>query len=134
MWLVSDTFRGATGYAPPTGCLSHWPSPGTASATGRRNARPALLGCSSGRYHNAPERPRASPSPAAGDEQIAPRRLVGHDTGQSDGTAGHTTPATPRPSVGPWPYGRAVAAQRAPTSHRRQVQGWGAPPSPAPFG
>ena len=49
-----------------------------------------------------------------------PSRVVlrGHDTGRSACTAGHTTPATPHPWVGRWPYDRDVAAPPAPRPHR----------------
>src|SRR5215510_13586696 len=56
------------------------------SVSGQRIAPPP--GCWSARHRGGRERPRASPSPAAGGGQIVPRYRDGRDTGRSVYTAG----------------------------------------------
>src|SRR4029434_717157 len=132
MWLVSDTFRGATGCAPPSGCLAYLPSPGTASARARRSVRRVRLG-----YWWAPppagsEIPTGSRFPAARGAQTALHRSADRDTVQSTRTGVHTRLATPHLWAGPSPYDTDVGAPRAPRSRTPPTREWRGPPSPAP--
>src|SRR5262245_19129561 len=135
---------GAVGITPTPESSSHtlehhcsfvwdqFPRPCARLVSGQRIAPPR--GCWWRPPRIAPERPTASPSPAADDGQSVRRHRRGHDTAHGAGTAGHTTPATPRLSVGPWPYDTTVATLPTPTRHTPPVRGAGALPSPAPSG
>src|SRR5215831_2716824 len=111
-------FLEGIGSALPSDCPWCLPSRGIVYARGPQTVRPVPLYYLSAPLHAVSETPRASPSHATGGGQTARPHRRGPDTGQSTCRAGHTTPATPRPSVALSPYDTAAAAPPRPRFHR----------------